>query len=283
MKSLYEFAQFEQDNTLLNLVSSLGTLRRLLEETGSDIYEDYLNAYDDIIHRIFDISLLPWVRQKEYIDMLEPFKEETQQFFHKATFAYEMYLSNKIVSFSDVKEYQTIFSFYYNLVENEIEHITNNINLLKSKRVVFIGSGPIPFTAILLYMIIPSIRIDLVDISQNALYSAHKIIKRFKLDDSIKILEAISIEDFQQWHKYDIIFVAGMIGETPDEKIQIYSNMCKKLNNNQVVVTRTVRQDSIASFIDIPLPLQEIPSKYMTSVQDFSELSFLSSVLLRKR
>ncbi len=117
----------------------------------------------------------------------------------------------------------TKFPYYQNyldLAKLEWESFQSCYHPSKDKRkVLFIGSGPIPFTAIILAQKY-GVSSLLIDTDDEAVRLSTNLIKKLNLSHKISI-QKISGQEFQDYDKYGIIYLAALAGIASTEKLSI--------------------------------------------------------------
>lgn len=166
---------------------------------------------------------------------IKPIREEIQKFIAKSFYSVEKYWASEISGahspidaikeFPDYGEYQERTYFELNTASKK-----------DVKRVLFVGSGPVPITPILLAY--KHINIDCIDISQEACDLAKVLTTKLGLLEYIRFI-VTDILNFQSFDGYDIIWVAVLVGESNKEKSRIIRHICKHLCPGQSLVLRT--------------------------------------------
>ncbi len=118
---------------------------------------------------------------------------------------------------------------YLQLTKNELQLSS----IKKHQKVLVIGSGPLPLTAIL-YWQKTKCRIDCIDNKKNNVRISNKVIKKLMIGDKIKIRYYDGKKDFSK--KYDIVFVAALA--LP--KKLILENIYNSTKPNCKIIVRTV-------------------------------------------
>ncbi len=91
----------------------------------------------------------------------------------------------------------------------------------KSHSVLFIGGGPLPLTAIELAKNY-NIPVTVLERVKEAAVLSNKLITKLQLGDRVKILQRDAAR-FQDYSKYNVIFLAALAGVKADEKTRILS------------------------------------------------------------
>lgn len=158
----------------------------------------------------------------------------------KAESAMEFWWAKKIISSSDPAA--TLASFPYTI--NYTELVAREVSLLAASgwvrsnhsRVLLIGSGPLPLTAIELQRQLAVTQVDQVDSSYRAVSTARRLMKA--LGQTAHIIRA-SGQAVRLHHKYDVIYIAALAGETVEDKQSIINAVLPYLTADGRIVIRS--------------------------------------------
>lgn len=130
----------------------------------------------------------------------------------------EKYWSNKILSSCCPKNTLTQFPYYSNYMRltNMELSLLRRLSKNKIERAVFVGSGPLPFTSILLARDF-GIAVDNVEINQEACKISNAIIERLDLSDLVKVHHSDAL-DFRDYGDYDVVILAALAGTNESAK-----------------------------------------------------------------
>lgn len=171
------------------------------------------------------------------------------------------------LSFSCLKDFW-YYKQYKQIIKNESSMIeTHSLNI---KNVAFIGSGPLPMSAIILNNR-KNINIDLIDRDNLAIERSKKICEKLCSSCHLFCESAINID----YKKYDLVFVASMV----EDKIALFN----KLYNDDVkyIIVRDAEKFSEIFYHKLEPKLFE---KY--AIKDFikgDDLTVNSSYLLKRK
>ena len=155
----------------------------------------------------------------------------------------EMYWSRRIAS-SD-RPQQELETFWY--VDNYRELVRREIGLLggsglflsDSSRVAMIGSGPLPLTAWCLWRQTGAV-VDLVDVAPAALAQSCELARAIAWPVGECLVAdgaAVALLD----KAYDVVYVAGLAGDSAEAKQQIIDNILPALRPGGRIIVRSAR------------------------------------------
>lgn len=155
-----------------------------------------------------------------------------------AEYEMEVHWANKIVASKNGNKELEKF-WYYKNYEQLVDLEYSNVSCLYKKidNVLFIGGGPLPLTAIVL-----SRKYNLTctilerDLSSHAI--SVKLIEKLQLSDKIKIINT-DAESYSDYGKFDIIYLAAMVGQDEKAKSTIISLIHNKLQKGKVLLCRS--------------------------------------------
>jgi hypothetical protein len=159
----------------------------------------------------------------------------------------EKFLSYDVLSPDHLKEF-----WYYNNYEALWSLEKHLIGPMTQSHIVFLGSGPLPLTAIIAALQDPSYQITCVDYDSNACVVSQKLIAKLGLSDQINVVESMATH--YNFSVDDFVICASLI----KDKTELYDTMWEK------GVTDFVVRDAEGSycFLYEPSPLPE--KKYYT-------------------
>ncbi len=106
-------------------------------------------------------------------------------------------------------------------------------------KVLFIGSGPLPLSSIILAERY-GYRVDNLDIDITACELSSQIIAGLGLSDSIKVINK-SIFDMLDFSEYDCVFIAALVGENENDKREIIEHVTNHADKGTHIVLRSVK------------------------------------------
>ena len=131
------------------------------------------------------------------------------------------------------------FPYYENYLKlTELEY--RSLSLVGNrpmKRVLFVGSGPLPLSAILLAQQY-GLMVDNIDNDADAVASSKKLINRLGLSDSVGVTQADAIS-FTCYNDYDAIFLASLVGLDSTTKQAIIARIQSQMKQGGLLVART--------------------------------------------
>jgi len=113
-----------------------------------------------------------------------------------------------------------------------------------SEPLLFVGGGAIPISPILISEHNIN-NITIMDIDEEAKIIGEKIIKKLKLNFDFIIDDAIK---YNNYSKFNCIFIALEAGITINQKKEIFNNINKQISSKETVIVRSSKTDD---FIDV--------------------------------
>ena len=128
----------------------------------------------------------------------------------------------------------------YPLYGSYVDTIDAEARLLqRPKTVLFVGSGPVPLSAILLAKRFPDARVDIMDISPSALKKGAEVARAagVPLGDEI----ASDAKDYTGYAKYDVVVLAMEAGPTTKTKRDVMHGIFSRIRPGTSVLLRGSR------------------------------------------
>ena len=152
----------------------------------------------------------------------------------------EMYWSRRITS--SARPQQELEKFWY--IDNYRELVRREIGLMggsglmlsNSSRVAMIGSGPLPLTAWCLWCQTGAM-VDLVDVAPAALVQSRELARAIAWPGGEWLLAdgaTVTLLD----NAYEVVYVAGLAGDSVEAKQQIIDNMLPALRPSGRIIVR---------------------------------------------
>ncbi len=169
---------------------------------------------------------------------------------------------------------EKIAKAYENTVGREYKKEIENFNLKKDKKILHIGCGAYPISALVLASLADT-KIVTIDSSRRSIKIAKKIIQKKNLDDKIKA-------EYGDATKYpldgfDTIIISGC--SVP--KIQVFNHIIKNAKSNSKIIIRETFLD-IESIVNNIAPNQEVIITKKIKNRAFSNSYWTSYCLLKK-
>ncbi|WCJ42359.1 Nicotianamine synthase [Euphorbia peplus] len=136
-----------------------------------------------------------------------------------------------------------LFPYYENYVKlSTMEYnILAENDVLKPKKVAFVGSGPMPLTSLVMATHhLTSTHFDNYDIDENANNVARQIVSsNEELEKRMKFLTCDIMEVKEKLREYDCIFLAALVGMSKEEKMKIIEHIRKYMKDGGVLLVRS--------------------------------------------
>jgi nicotianamine synthase len=155
-----------------------------------------------------------------------------------AEYEMEVYWAEKIVeSKNGTKELQKFW--YYKNYEQlvDLEHANITCLYKKVRTILFVGGGPLPLTAIVLCRKY-GLTCTILERDSSSYSLSIKLIKKLELSDKIKIINT-DAESYSSYSKFDVIYLAAMVGQDVKAKSGIISLIHNKLQKGNVLLCRS--------------------------------------------
>lgn len=128
---------------------------------------------------------------------------------------------------------------YVQLVDLEL-HALLGLGRIGLRRAAFIGSGPLPLTAILLGQRF-GMSVDSVDVKADAHGLAVKVSERLGMERSLRFHHC-DVADFDCLQGFDVVFLAALVGRDRLEKRRIFAHLGARMRPGALLVVRTAAQ-----------------------------------------
>jgi nicotianamine synthase len=159
----------------------------------------------------------------------------------KAEFELESYWTKEIIKSDESKEKLKEFPYY-----NNYEDLTclewNSLKACKihhhHKNTLFIGGGPLPLTAIIL-AVEYNANVTILDIDKNAVELSNSLIEKLGLRNKVEVISS-SAQEFLDYDKFEVIFIASLVGNSIKEKKNIFSWIREKSKQGTHILARSV-------------------------------------------
>jgi nicotianamine synthase len=126
------------------------------------------------------------------------------------------------------------YDVYGKMIDLELKLLKQHKPKIKS--ILFIGSGPLPLSSVLMAKR-SNIHIDAMDKDAGACRISKKAINKLDLQHKIHIIHA-DIRKFKDLSKYDAIFIAALAGIEKNEKKNIIGHIAQYAQNGTFIILR---------------------------------------------
>jgi nicotianamine synthase len=138
--------------------------------------------------------------------------------------------------------YETLAEFpyienYKNLTAMEVEHLQPHTS--DAHRILFIGGGPLPLSAILMAQI-HNIQVDILDKDEAACSVSKDVLQALGLEDRIRVIHG-DISHTKTLDTYTAIILAALAGESRQEKDEIIQHIAKHTHKGTCLILRSVQ------------------------------------------
>jgi len=167
-----------------------------------------------------------------------------------------------------------IAKIYENTVGREYKKEIENFNLKDNKKILHIGCGAYPITAMILASL-DNVKIVTIDNNNKSLEYASKVIKKKNLDNKIKVEYGNALR--YPLDGFDTIIISGC--SVP--KIQVFNHIIKNAKSNTKIIIRDTFLD-IESIINKIASNQEVTIAKKIKNHAFSNSNWTSYCLLKR-
>jgi nicotianamine synthase len=144
-------------------------------------------------------------------------------------------LKQQKANFSGINKVQ-YFQSYEAMVAAEFDALQKNAKG-KLKRIMFVGSGPFPFSSYL-YAKKYGLQIINVDVDQEALQTSIELAEFLGCKEDMEFVCA-DARKVEIPREVDAVIVAALVGHHEDDKSQIINALADKMSYNQILAART--------------------------------------------
>lgn len=156
----------------------------------------------------------------------------------QAEYEMEMYWAKRIIASKNADKELRTFWYYANyeqLVDLEYSNISS---LYKNiKKILFVGGGPLPLTAILLHKKYGT-KCTILEKDTESHNISTLLLQKLSLTNAVKVIN-VPAEDYSNYNSFNLIYLAAMVGEDETSKSKIISLLHTKISKGKVLVCRS--------------------------------------------
>ncbi|KAL1920044.1 uncharacterized protein VTP21DRAFT_1190 [Calcarisporiella thermophila] len=186
----------------------------------------------------FCIRPYPLTRQLIKEPLFHVLTKKLQPLCSEGEFRLERHWARRICDGSGVEE----FPYYGNYVDltrmevHALEAVAGD-RVTRWRRAVFIGSGPLPLTSILLQKHFPDIRVDNVDLDSEACKLGAGVAQSIGVQEmNFHNADALDYEDLRD---ADLVILAALVGKTREEKRRFVEHLSQCTRSGTYVLLRS--------------------------------------------
>lgn len=189
-------------------------------------------------NRVFSSLVEDIIDENIQADLKEHDKKILRSKCGEAEYKLEKHWTEKVLKSSDPKCEITEFPYYQNYLKlADFEHST----LLSccedpEKDALFVGGGPLPFTAII-FAKRYDFDITILDRDEEAVQLSKRFLEILEIDGDVIKSDA---EEFGSYGDYGTIHVASMVGKTKEEELGVFKEIKSQKDSHGHIIARTV-------------------------------------------
>lgn len=149
---------------------------------------------------------------------------------------------------------------------------------LDLKRILFIGSGPLPLTAILFAQRF-GIEVDCLDLNPEACRLARKVIQGLALSHHLSV-QQLDILEFSAFEKYDVVFLAALAGTSDVKKSRIVQHLNHVMLPGQLAVLRSAQ--GWRALLYTPIVLADLEGFRVLQISDSPSRVIQTEIVVEK-
>lgn len=184
------------------------------------------NEVNQIFSKLVDIAL----SENTKYNVTQKDKKYIQLMASRAEYELEKYWANLIISGDKKLEEFIYYNNYVKLTKLEWMSLLS-CKIHKRHKVLFIGSGPLPLTSIVLSRDF-NCNVTLLDSSTEAINLSRQLLSKINLDNKFEFINKDAIK-FNDYGKYDVIYFAALAGAANSLKKKILDKI-KRLSKDDV-------------------------------------------------
>lgn len=161
--------------------------------------------------------------------------ESLRRLNDQAETAIEEQFANALMGCANPQAYLRTFP-HYTSYEHLTRHLEEAVRGHSTNRLLFIGSGSFPISAILAANIFD--QIDCLDNNAEANEKAKHIVSLFRLENHIRFIHA-DVHTFEDLESYDVVMLASLVGNTPDDKRCMLGKLGAHMRSGTLLLART--------------------------------------------
>lgn len=185
-------------------------------------------------------QLVSFAEKEEKISLTKEELRDMQQLCARGECLLEEYYAKKIFASSTPKEEIASFPYYGNykdLTNLEFQNMLQCKEGGKIKRCLFVGGGPLPLTALMLadrY----GVQVSVLEKDKDAYTLSFQVMKALGFEKKVEIIFS-DASTFDEYHHFDCIYLAALVGDTEKEKEQTFSSLYKKSTVGTLLLLRS--------------------------------------------
>lgn len=234
----------------------------------SNIKDKSIHDVEVIKDRFFEfveytnqLNMLSPTEQHNLLKEFELFITDFQQAFQQAEFILEVEYARGVLA-GEFSASNYLNERYKKIIHSEFLLFDKYLAIKKKRHILFAGSGPLPASAMLMALKDEDSEIYLLDNDEEAHWLAKRILHNYKSIKNLHLLQPNNVEDYPWINEFDVIILAGMIGATVQEKVEIYTKLAKNIHSGTYLFTRSSRPHDASILLYAPFPFEKLHNFY---------------------
>jgi nicotianamine synthase len=226
-----------------------------------------------LLHRANGVAILSDKRIKKI-------RSELAVICARGEYLLEKHWSKKIAESKSPASMLKEFPYYKNykkLVKTEVSVIIS-AGITTASKILFVGSGPLPLTAILLAQEY-GLSLSLVDNEQESVCLAKELIEDLSLSNQIEVIRG-DIREYADIKKFDVVMISAFAGSTDKDKESIIRYVVGGLKDGALFIARSV--DGLPALLYRPIDLAWLGGLIISEVVHPTN-DVINSVIIAKK
>jgi nicotianamine synthase len=249
---------------LLNKIRKLKTLKPT---------DDTNKVFSDLVK----LALNP----KVISDLTIEETKELRQLASNAEYEMELHWADKVINSLNPEAEIQKFWYYQNYIDlTKIEWLALE-SCCKTElhnKVIFVGSGPLPMTAIILARDY-NVQVTLIDIDEKAIEVSKKLVNSLNLSNLISV-EISAGESYKNYKSFEVVYLAALAGIDETFKQKILENISEQVTAHTHLVLRSAHSNR--TLLYSPINIENI-SDFTPILEVHPHNDVVNSVIIFKK
>ncbi len=185
-------------------------------------------------------SQLVTLARSEKEDLIKNFthRRELLGLCSQSEYELELYWSNRIAKSKNPQAEITRFPYWNNYMKLALKEMAllEQCTDHKEHKILFIGGGPLPMTAIVL-VLTTGLKITILDQDLTACYRSEKLIEKLQLSKKINIVHC-DAKSFKKYRAFNVVYQAALVGSDWMEQVEIINYIRNQITQGTHILVR---------------------------------------------